>query len=306
MKPHKLVAIQKYGAPTNVKQLRSFLCLASYYRRFVEKFSYIAHPLTQLTKRDAPFVWTEEADQAFQLLKTKVASAPVLQLHDPDLPNVIATDASDDAIGAVLQQDSGRGLQPVAFESRKLQGAELNYPIYEKEGLAVVHALKTWRHYLEGQHTIITTDHFSLKFITTQSSVQGRMTKWADFISSFGNTLEIKYLKGEDNVVTDALSRDPQYLPVINAVLHAPHNDIPQMVTEQFHQDDQYQDLLRQPGEDYNIKDGLLYKQDRLYIQTLTLSSNACWNSTMMQHQQLIWGWERPLSSSLDITGGLS
>ena len=122
--------------------MRSFLGLASYYRKFVQEFSVIATPLTALLHKDKTFQWTTPEQTAFDALKEKLTSASVLLLPDPNKPFTITTDASDFAIGAVLTQDKGKGEQPVAYESRKLSPAEQNYAVYEKKLLAIVHAIR--------------------------------------------------------------------------------------------------------------------------------------------------------------------
>ena len=127
--------------PTNVPDVRSFLGLASYYRKFVQGFSATATPLTALLHKDTTFHWDAPEQQAFETLKEKLITAPVLLLPDPTKPFTVTTDASDFVIGAVLTQDYGRGEQPVAYESRKLSPTELNYPVHEKELLAIVHAI---------------------------------------------------------------------------------------------------------------------------------------------------------------------
>ena len=145
---HKIDAMKTWPIPTNVSELRSFLGLASYYRKFVKDFSAIASPLTQLLHKDKPYLWEKDQQTAFDSLKLCLVSAPVLILPDPTKPFTVTTDASDLAIGAVLSQDQGKGDQPIAYESRKLSPAEQNYPVHEKELLAIVHAIKLWRIYL--------------------------------------------------------------------------------------------------------------------------------------------------------------
>ena len=175
--PRKVETIKNWSAPTNVSEVCSFLGLASYYRKFVEKFSAIATPLTALLHKDQKFEWSEEAQQAFNILKEWLTTTPVLLLPDPTKPFTVTTDASDYAIGAVLTQDQGKGEQPVAYESRKLSSAEQNYAIHEKELLAIIHAIRNWRMYLEGQQFTVVTDHASLEYIKTQSNLSRRQAR---------------------------------------------------------------------------------------------------------------------------------
>ena len=182
--------------------------MASYYRKFVKNFSTIATPITALLHKDKDFEWSEAQQKAFEELKEKLTSAPVLALPDPTKPFVVTTDASDFAIGAVLSQDQGHGDQPVAFESRKMSAAELNYPVHEKELLAIVHAIRLWRPYLEGQEFTVITDHASLEFIKSQHNLSRRQARWLETLQA--NPFTVKYRPGKTNVVADALSRPPQ------------------------------------------------------------------------------------------------
>jgi hypothetical protein len=211
----KVNAVKTWPTPTNVSELRSFLGLASYYRKFVKDFSAIATPLTQLLHKDLPYDWGQEQQTAFEQLKQCLISAPVLILPDPTKPFTVTTDASDLAIGAVLSQDHGKGNQPIAYESRKLSPAEQNYPVHEKELLAIVHAIKLWRIYLEGQKFTIITDHASLEYIKSQTTLSRRQARWLETLQSV--TYEVKYKPGKTNVVADALSRIP-YLSNISAI----------------------------------------------------------------------------------------
>jgi len=201
----KTEAIQTWPTPSNISEIRSFLGLASYYRKFVPNFSTIATPLTQLLHKDRKFCWTQNEEKAFNELKSKLSSAPVLLLPDPSIPFSVTTDASDYAIGAVLSQNRGHGDQPIAYESRKLSHAELNYPTHEKELLAIVHALKIWRPYLEGNKFTVITDHASLEFIRTQTNLSRRQARWLELLQSM--TFDVKYRPGKTNIVADALSR---------------------------------------------------------------------------------------------------
>src|SRR6185369_5880142 len=140
---------------------------------------------------------------------------PVLLFPEPTKPFTLTTDASDFAIGAVLSQDHGKGEQPVAYESRKLSLAERNYPVHEKELLAIVHAIKLWRHYLEGQRFTVITDHASLEFIKTQQNLSRRQARWLETLQA--NNFEVKYRPGKTNVVADALSRQA-HLAAISAL----------------------------------------------------------------------------------------
>jgi hypothetical protein len=206
--PRKTDSVNEWPTPKTVLQVMSFLGLASYYRRFIQDFSQVAAPLTNLTRKDRTFVWGEAEESSFQTLKTLLTKTPVLVLASPDFPFTLHTDASVDAIGGVLMQDQGDGLRPVSYFSRKLSAAERNYPTHEQEMLALIYALKQFRHYLMGApRSVAYTDHYGLKYLQTQSNLNARQTRWMGLLQEFD--LHIDYLPGKSNVVADALSRRP-------------------------------------------------------------------------------------------------
>jgi RNase H-like domain found in reverse transcriptase/Reverse transcriptase (RNA-dependent DNA polymerase)/Integrase zinc binding domain/Retroviral aspartyl protease len=206
---HKVDSIVQWPTPECVKDVRSFLGLTGYYRRFVEGYSAMAKPLTDLTHNDTPFVWGENEMAAFMQLKQSLAQAPTLATPDSSKPYVLHTDASGYAVGATLSQDlgNGRGLQPVAFMSKKMSPAQRHYAVHEWELLAVVEALRAWRCYLYGSaHAIeIFTDHHSLQYINTQPNLSARQCRWVELLQDY--TFKIRHIAGDRNVVADALSR---------------------------------------------------------------------------------------------------
>jgi transposase InsO family protein len=203
-------AIREWPRPSSIKDVQQFLGLAQFYHIYIDKFADIALPLSQLLAGDATFSWDEDKEQAFISLKNAVCSAPVLRIFDPDLPTTVETDASGFAIGAVLFQTDASGIsRPVAFTSRKLQPAERNYPTHEQELLAVVHALRTWRYYLDGSHFIVYTDHATLRHFPTQPKLTRRQARWMELLQEYD--FDFKYKRGADNIVPDALSRRPDH-----------------------------------------------------------------------------------------------
>lgn len=218
----KIQTIQNWPEPRNLTELRSFLGLASYYRKFVKDFSTIASPLTALLHKTKPYQWELSQQRALETLKNKLTTAPVLLLPDPAKSFTVTTDASDFAIGAVLSQDQGKGEQPIAYESRKMNAAELNYPVHEKELLAIVHAIKVWRPYLEGKKFTVITDHASLEYIRSQHQLSRRQARWMELLQA--NDFEVKYRPGKTNVVADALSRKPclAHISSVNIQLLSP------------------------------------------------------------------------------------
>ena len=194
----------EWPRPQSVKDVRSFLGLAGFYRRFIKQFSLKARPLTDLTKEKVAWKWSENEEHAFCELKRSLVIAPVLRMPDFALSFVVTTDASLVSVGAILEQDFGQGLQPVAYESRKLNPTETRYSAYERELLGIVWAIGKWRHYLEGRHFIVQTDHSSLKHLPNQPSVSRRIWKWVSILQ--GYDVEIRHIPGKVNPA-DALTR---------------------------------------------------------------------------------------------------
>jgi hypothetical protein len=156
--------------PTTVHEVRSFLGLAGYYRRFTPDFLKIAKPMTSLLQKDHKFVWTEEYEIDFRTLRELLTTTPVLAQLDIEKPFDVFCDASKNGLGCVLIQDG----RVIAYASRQLRNHEVNYPTHDLELTAIVHALKIWRHYLLGNMCNIFTDHKSLKYIFTQSELNMR------------------------------------------------------------------------------------------------------------------------------------
>ncbi|GBG71471.1 hypothetical protein CBR_g8888 [Chara braunii] len=211
----KIAAIQNWPQPTTVRDVRSFLGLASYYRKFVKNFSAIAAPLTDLTKKDTHFLWTSDCQQAFTRLKEALMRAPVLKLPDPTLPFVLTSDASQYGVGAVLQQDGGHGLQPVEYMSKKIKVKKLQDSTYEKELYALVLALKHWKHFLMGRRFQIFSYHSTLQWMKTQGELNDKLARYIQFIDLFD--FELKHQKGCYNRVADALSRRPETVCMISS-----------------------------------------------------------------------------------------
>ncbi|XP_056864071.1 uncharacterized protein LOC130511209 [Raphanus sativus] len=199
--PEKVVAIRAWPQPKNATEVRSFLGLAGYYRKFVKGFASLAQPMTQLTGKDVKFVWSEECERSFSALKNMLTSAPVLVLPEEDQPYVVYTDASITGLGCVLIQHG----KVIAYASRQLRKHEGNYPTHDLEMAAVVFALKIWRSYLYGAKVQILTDHKSLKYIFTQPELNLRQRRWMEFVADYD--LDITYYPGKANLVADALSR---------------------------------------------------------------------------------------------------
>ncbi|WVZ97431.1 hypothetical protein U9M48_042971 [Paspalum notatum var. saurae] len=199
--PSKISSVMDWKVPEVVREVRGFLGLAGYYRRFIESFSRIAKPMTSLLEKGVPFNWTKERQAAFDELKKRLTTAPVLTLPDLTKSFTVYCDASKEGLGCVLMQEG----KVIAYASRQLRKHEVNYPTHDLELAAVVHALKIWRHYLFGNKCEIYTDHKSLKYIFTQNELNMRQRRWLELIKDYD--LEIHYHPGKANVVADALSR---------------------------------------------------------------------------------------------------
>jgi hypothetical protein len=183
-----------------VSEIRSFLGLAGYYRRFIEGFSKIMKPLMTLLEKDIEFKWTSACQASFEELKKRLATAHVLVMPDLQKSFDIYCDTSRQGLGCVLMQEG----HVIAYASRQLRKHELNYPTHDLELAVVVHALKIWRHYVMGTKCQIYTDHKSLKYIFTQKDLNLRQCCWLELIKDYD--LEIHYHPGKANLVTDALS----------------------------------------------------------------------------------------------------
>lgn len=209
MEPTKVEAVLNWPTPTNRKQLQRFLGFANFYRRFIRGFSQVAAPLHALTSISTKFIWSTEAESAFQVLLSKFASAPILHMPDPKLQFLVEVDASDTGVGAVLSQRSPKDnkVHPCAYFSKKLSPAERNYDVGNRELLAVKLALEEWRHWLEGaeQPFLVWTDHKNLEYIKTAKRLNSRQARWALFFTRFNFSLS--YRPGSKNIKPDALSR---------------------------------------------------------------------------------------------------
>ncbi|KAK1644093.1 hypothetical protein QYE76_061898 [Lolium multiflorum] len=199
--PSKVQSVLEWKSPKNAKEIRGFLGMAGYYRRFIEGFSKIAGPMTKLLKKNTPFVWTDECEASFQTLKDKLTTAPVLAVPEPGKDYTVYCDASKNGLGCVLMQDR----KVIAYGSRQLKPHEHNYPVHDLELAAVVYALKSWRQFLYGSKCELYTDHKSLKYFFTQKELNMRQKRWLELIKDYD--LKINYTPGKANVVADALSR---------------------------------------------------------------------------------------------------
>ncbi len=205
--PDKVKDIREWPTPKCQKDVRSFLGIASYYRRFIEEFGKIAHPLHQLTEKKAIFRWTPECEQAFNTLKHKLTSAPILAFPTPHDLFVLDTDASGYALGAVLSQIQDGVERVIAYSSKSLTKEQRNYCTTRRELLAIITFLKKFRHYLLGRPVKVRTDHSSLKWLMNFKDADHQLARWREICAQY--QLEVEYRPGKNHSNADCLSRKP-------------------------------------------------------------------------------------------------
>jgi len=213
--PKKLAAVKNFPIPRNAKNIKQFLGLAGYYHRFIPNFSGVAKPLTSLLKKNIPFTWKTEQQEAFEFLKTMLCQQPILQYPDFSRPFILTTDASNIAIGGVLSQGTiGQNL-PIAYVSRVLNPAETNYSTIEKELLAIIYCTHHFRPYLYGHKFCLVTNHQPLTWLYKVKDPTSRLMRWRLKLDEYN--YEIIYKPGSANHNADALSRNPQILAITDS-----------------------------------------------------------------------------------------
>jgi len=205
--PEKVRAVADWPTPTNRREVRSFVGLCSYYRRFVEGFTRISAPLHDMTKKGRTFCWTPKCQEAFERLKSVLTSAPVLAMPDEESVFVLDSDAAQTSIGAVLSQRQQGVERVVAYASRKLSKCEINYCVTRKELLSVVYFVKYFKHNLLGRRLTVRTDHAALQWLRKVSEPVGQQARWIGFLEEF--EYDVVHRPGKQHANADALFRRP-------------------------------------------------------------------------------------------------
>ncbi|GFV75112.1 retrovirus-related Pol polyprotein from transposon 17.6 [Trichonephila clavipes] len=205
--PEKVSAVKNWKRPENLRELRSFLGLCTYYRKFVKGFSNIARPLHKLTESKQKFQWTKECEDSFLQLKEALTSSPILIYPQPDKPFILDTDASNESVGAVLSQEIDGQERVIAYWSKCLSKPERNYCVTRKELMAIVKAIEHFHHYLYGQKFLLRTDHASLTWLMNFRNTEGQVARWIQRLNEY--YFDIRHRKGSSHGNADALSRRP-------------------------------------------------------------------------------------------------
>lgn len=264
--PDKIRAIVDFPRPKTIRQLRSFLGLTGWYQRFIENYSAISAPLTNIKGKTEKFIWSEEAQKAFDHLKVRLTSAPILSHPDFGRPFVIQCDASATGVGSVLfQVDDNNEEHPIAFMSKKLNAAQRNYSVTELECYAAVLSVKKFRPYVEGMEFKILTDHASLKWLMSQKDLSGRLARWSLKLQTYRFTIE--HRKGSANIVPDALSR--AHVEAISDIPLSIDLESPHFKSEE------YLALLLQVEENLNRLPDLAVTDGKVYIRTEPSNVNS-------------------------------
>lgn len=286
--PSKIKTVQEWPQPQNVKDLRSFLGMVGYYRKFVPHFGIVSKPLTDLLKKNTIFVWTPATKASFQTLKKALLTAPVLAMPNFDEPFTIETDASAKGIGVILPQQG----HPIAYVSKALGVKAQGLSTYEKEYLAIIMAVDHWRHYLQTSPFVILTDQKSLTHLKDQKL----STPWQHKAPTklMGLTYKIIYKKGVDNKVADALSRVPQSDTYEISAIYVVKPVWLQDIQAGYQQDSHALQLLTElsvqsASGHYTLKEGIIRYKGRIWVGSnfslqakILASLQCCWRSSKL------------------------
>ncbi|GBG80010.1 hypothetical protein CBR_g30271 [Chara braunii] len=261
----KVTNIRDWPRPQFVTKMRSLLGMIGYYHNFVKNYSIVASPLTDLTRLDTPWEWTDRCEAAFKHLKHSLTHHEVLKLPDPDKPFIVITDASQYGIGAVLAQQEGPKLRSVEYMSKKMPSQKLAKSTYEKEPYAIFKALTHRRHYLPRRFFYVRTDHQTLKWMRTQPMLSGALKRWIEVIEQYD--FEPQYIKGEYNKVVDVLSGRPDFLGALITEFVLV-DDVTQSLVEAYHEDSFMSKIIhRLKAKDKVTSDEFVMVNDLLFLE---------------------------------------
>ncbi|SPC61665.1 uncharacterized protein UHOD_11627 [Ustilago sp. UG-2017b] len=279
MDPSKTEVITNWPVPKSVHDVQVFLGFCNFYRKFIPQYSRTAYPLTQLLRKEAqstPFAWNHAAQHAFEQLRSSFNTDTILRHFDPARPIIVETDASDFAVAAVLSQSFDQGTRhPIAFFSKKLDPAQLNYPIFDKEMFAIVAAFKHWRQYLEGAKlpVQVLTDHRSLEYFTTTKQLNRRQARWSELLSDFD--FVIQYRPGAQAGLPDTLTRRSDMRPMDKG---------PSLMQE--HNPNNFQALLK-PHQLRLAATGILTVKSDITDKIRDALSSDSWTSALLEQAHL-------------------
>lgn len=267
--PEKINAILRIPTPGKVTEVRSIVGTASWYRRFIPNFSSIVAPLTELTKKNVKFHWSDRQEEAFRSIKEHLVSAPVLSCPDFSLPFIVQTDASGFGLGAILSQKHPEGEKVICYLSRSLTKCERQYSTTERECLAVVWAIEKLRPYIEGSHFTVVTDHWSLKWLANLKEPNGRLARWSVKLQQYD--FDVIHRKGAEHNGPDMLSRSVpmvDFLQLCNIACddkHPKEDSVENLVIDNW-----YRDMISKVNQNpikfpsWRVVGSTLYKHNKL------------------------------------------
>jgi hypothetical protein len=265
--PEKIEAIRGWPTPRNVSDVKSFMGLVGYYRRFIVGFSKIPHPITYLQEKGTKFEWTLKCEKNFNLLKELLTSAPMLNIVDLNEIFLVCTDTCKEGLGGVLRKNG----HVIGYESRKVKEHERNYAMHDLELADISHALRMWRHYLMGKKFELRIDHIGLKYLFEKSTLNSKQTRLLEFLNEYD--FNIKHIKGKENNIVDVLSRRVHLLHATAISMH--HSDLKRRIVDGLITNQHYiqvkenlqQGDVQHKIKEYEIKEEkLLMHKNRIYV----------------------------------------
>lgn len=269
--PEKVDAILRIPIPKNVSEVRRIVGLASWYRRFVPNLSTLIAPMTNLLRKNTPFIWNSDCNSALEAVKTHLTTAPILTCPNFDLPFVVQTDASDFGLGCVLTQVQQGEEKVISYLSRSLTKSERRFSTVEKECLAVLFAVEKLRPYLQGSHFTVITDHYSLKWLYSIKDPMGRIARWCIRLQQYD--FDVIHRPGKDNVIADTLSRA---VPIIDSIAEDRNDDAGEVEDKWYRSMSVKirQDPIKYPS--WRLESNKLYKRAKLKYPILQ-TENSEW-----------------------------